>query len=603
MRRAGLLIVFGLLGLFLAGGRLQAERPAAPLLLPSQTLLMVRVTDAQVLRSRFAQTALGRMAADEQLRPLLLHLYGSAAEAFEQVEKEIGLSLTELLALPQGEVCLAMIKSDGGRPAPLLLVELGDQLPAAEKLLERGRELLAQQGVDRETEKAGDTTLNIYSNVGPRGRTLVQFLRDGVLVITPDRESARELLARWDGDGDDEVLANKDHYKTLMSRCQGAKEERPQATFYVDPIGLASAGGGLGAGAAFIPVLGLDGLLGVGGGLSMPEEDFDTVFHLHVLLDNPRAGVLELAALGAGPMEPEPWTPADARSYLTLHWKVDETYEALERLYDSILGDDALAGEIDRRLSQPLSVDVKKEVIDALEGRLIHVSWLEPPYRLNSAANLVAVQLNDAKAFRPVLEKLMENVPQDRVENRTFSGVDYYHIELPQPGRRRRAEREREENAGDAPERVRLEMRRPVGCVCILGDYLLWCDSEKLLEVAITSKSDPQRSLAQELDFKVILAKIKRQPGGAVPGMIWFNRPEKSMRLWYELAQAANTRTVLQQGSENNGFFRALDSALQDHPLPPFAVLEQYLAPTGSLLVNEETGIHYSGFSLKRKAP
>ena len=36
-------------------------------------------------------------------------------------------------------------------------------------------------------------------------------------------------------------------------------------------------------------------------------------------------------------------------------------------------------------------------------------------------------------------------------------------------------------------------------------------------------------------------------------------------------------------------------------PLPPFPVLAQYLAPGGGMLTSDETGIHYTGFVLKRK--
>jgi len=35
--------------------------------------------------------------------------------------------------------------------------------------------------------------------------------------------------------------------------------------------------------------------------------------------------------------------------------------------------------------------------------------------------------------------------------------------------------------------------------------------------------------------------------------------------------------------------------------LPPFAVTRQYLAPGGAMVV-DETGIHYTAFSLRRKA-
>jgi len=581
-----------------------AERPTAPRLLPKDTLLMIRIGDSRELSDQFKQTAMGKIVSDEQVQPFLSHLYGSATDAFGEVEEQVGASLTDILSLPQGEVCIALVAPEEGEPAIVALIEVGNQLGTAEKLLARGQEAAVNGGADRSTETYRETKLNIYENTGPRNRTVVQFVKDGVVGIVGNLTVAKELLDRWEGE-EGETLVDEDRYAAIMSRCQGSKEERPQLTFYVDPISIAaiaaSRNAAAGPGAALIPVLGLDGLQGIGGSVIMPKEDFDMVIHLHVLLDNPRAGVVEMLALGTGDVEPEPWTPADARSYATLHWKVDETYSALKRLYDSFFGDGELDGLVDERLSQPLDVDVKKEVIDALEGRLVHVGWIEKPYRFNSQSNLLAAKLNDADSFRKTLEKLLSNVPSGRIENRVFAGVEYYHIDLPQPGQRRRQQAENNENRdNDQPERVRFDRRHPEGCVCILGDYVLWCDSEKLLKEAITSKSNPDRSLAQELDFKLIHSKIKRQIGGGTPAWISFDRPEQGMRLWYEMAQAANTREVLAQRSENNRGLDALKRALDENPLPPFAVIEKYLAPGGSVLINDESGVHWTAFSLKR---
>jgi hypothetical protein len=44
-----------------------------------------------------------------------------------------------------------------------------------------------------------------------------------------------------------------------------------------------------------------------------------------------------------------------------------------------------------------------------------------------------------------------------------------------------------------------------------------------------------------------------------------------------------------------------LNQALSQNPLPPFAVLAEYMAPAGGMIVNDETGIHYMTFTLKRQ--
>jgi len=44
-----------------------------------------------------------------------------------------------------------------------------------------------------------------------------------------------------------------------------------------------------------------------------------------------------------------------------------------------------------------------------------------------------------------------------------------------------------------------------------------------------------------------------------------------------------------------------LDDMMQANKLPPFEVVAQYLAPAGSMMVNEETGLYYVRFGLRRK--
>ena len=42
--------------------------------------------------------------------------------------------------------------------------------------------------------------------------------------------------------------------------------------------------------------------------------------------------------------------------------------------------------------------------------------------------------------------------------------------------------------------------------------------------------------------------------------------------------------------------------ALAENPLPPFEVLRQYLSPGGGMVVDDETGIHYMAFDLRRES-
>jgi hypothetical protein len=83
--------------------------------------------------------------------------------------------------------------------------------------------------------------------------------------------------------------------------------------------------------------------------------------------------------------------------------------------------------------------------------------------------------------------------------------------------------------------------------------------------------------------------------------MVAFQRPEESMRSFYDLATSPTARRRLEELAQTNQALRALHEALRDNPLPPFAAIAKYLAPGGGMLVNDASGFHYTTFSLKRQ--
>lgn len=576
---------------FVSAGANAAERPDAAHLLPDNTVLYVRLADTRETVAKFQETAIGRITQDPGMKPLVSKLYGSAIEAFKRAEEQIGASLDDLLSIPQGEMCFALIAPEQDRPAVAFLVDVGERLPIVEKLLERIGQGVEAEGSNKREETLGDTRLTVYDRADDESRQLVFAVRDDVVLVTTNLEVAKGMLAAWSGKTDDHrALADNPDFAAVMRRCAGTEDQPPQVEVFVDPITLFSrlSRGNTGAqtALALFPALGLNGIQGAGGSITFATEEFDALTHLHLLLDSPRKGVVELLALKSGDTTPEAWAPADAASYLTLNWDLAQTYSKFASLYDSIRGEGALASSFERDVADRFQIDFRKDVVEAAAGRVTLVNAMVRPARVNSRANLLGVKLKDAKAFEKTLETLIAKAgPQ--MTRETFAGVTYFRASVRTPPQ------------AEAPRRPLL--RQPDPAVAIMDDYLLLSDSTDLLKQAIVAKGDSSQSLADQLEFRLVASKIRRQPGGERPGLIAFDRPEEALRLWYDIATADTTRQRLSQGAENNQFFRTVNDALRDHPLPPFAVLARYLAPSGSLLTDDESGMHYVSFTLRRK--
>ena len=566
----------------------RAERPVAPKLLPEGTLAYVRITDTQDMVAKFRETATGRMFQDENIAPLVRQLYGSVEEQWKQIEERVGLPLNDLLKIPQGEVCFAVVPMGEGAPAILFIVDVKDQILSVNKLLEKGEALLTENGGTKTSEVISDVKVNVYTGAG--GNSAIQFEKDGTMVLATNKDLVKPLLTAWGGDTAEKCLADNVKFNSIMSRCSGSKDERPQVTWYVDPVEIARRvlrNGPASLALAFFQPLGVDGVKGLGGSMIFGAGEFDSVSHFHLLLDNPRSGVVELLAMGSGDTQPETWIPSDVTSYMTLHWRVEDMFKNGNKLWDSLQGEGNFKAFIKERLSDNIGIDVEAEIVPALDGRFTYTQWIEKPIVPNSQVNILGVKLKDPKTFQTnVIEKIVAKYP-DAVEKKAYGGVTYWGIKVPEPA----------EGAPQPP----AGFRRPTPAVAIIGDYLVVTDSTKALQHCITVTSDPTLGLAGDLEYKLIAGKIKRQVGGDAPGMVQFSRPEEALRFVYELVRAENTQKGLESAAENNDFLRNVNKALKDNPLPAFSVLAKYFAPGGGMMVNDETGYHYMSFTLKRK--
>jgi hypothetical protein len=243
-------------------------------------------------------------------------------------------------------------------------------------------------------------------------------------------------------------------------------------------------------------------------------------------------------------------------------------------------------------VSNRLGVDFKKDLLDALDGRITTATWVERPARVNSQCQLAAVRLKDAAAFQPTFEKMLKQAAGSMKKD-AFAGVTIHRF-VTGPF-----------NDGPNPEDLSAEeppFRVPEACLAILGDYLIFTDSQKLMEQAIAANSDSSLSLANDLEFKVVASKIRRQAGTDTPFLIRFSRPEETMRQFYDLAANEQTKKSLAAQAGRSRIAGAFSNALRDNPLPPFEVIADYLAPSGGFMTNDSSGLHYLGFVLKREA-
>ena len=144
---------------------LNAARPTAARLLPENTVVMVSVPDVKDLGEKFMNTNLGRMSQDPQMKPVIEQLYGSMGELVDKVKDKIGLSLAEIVALPQGEITVGDGRSAGAMPGRACsFSRRATKSPMRESSLSEASNLCEMNGSTKREETIGEVKCTIYRN-------------------------------------------------------------------------------------------------------------------------------------------------------------------------------------------------------------------------------------------------------------------------------------------------------------------------------------------------------------------------------------------------------------------------------------------------------
>ena len=584
----------------------------APKLFPDTTLAYFRIADVKQLKQDLDRSTLGKLSSDEQLKPILSEFYGTLVKSTQQIADAVGLDLDQLLSIPSGELAVAVFP--GGKPAEVeqveesegrqrvrvtvkapviaMILDAGDDITNVQVLLQRMDQAI-QENSEHLQKNVDRLVLHSYKNNDRSEQQFAYFIDGGTMVACSNVAYIEDLAEVWLGRaGQRKTLADNSKFVSLMSRCVGTDGERPQISFYADPLAMIREFTPKTAGTAFflalLPPLGIDGIEAVGGSAIISPPDFDSISHLHLSLASPRRAVLALLRPKAGTTVPEPWVPSNAASYLTVNWDIQATVSAVERLVNQFRGD----GAFDRLFeagNRQLEIDIRKDILDNLEGRLTMVQGFVRPITINSGSNVYAIRIKNSKAFENnVLPKVLDKIGGGRVqfESESFGKIKARVLTVPQRG-----------NNQNRP----IDIRTPEICVAMIDDFLVISDSRYMMRQLADTLNDPSNQLSESLEFQLINDRIKSQVQDKQPAGISFARPEESLQLFYELARDSKNREAIKRFAQNNPVLMALNETLEKHELPPFSVISKYLTPSGGYFVEEEQGLRYTTFSLKRE--
>ena len=598
------------------GSEPEKEMPGAPHLLPEDALAYIRLDNADDLREDLANSSIGKMLANEKLKPFASDMYRTMTELFGMISEEVGVSLEELLSIPKGQVALALIPRsinqvvmeaeengpDGEtdeekrkrlerirrseyRFAGVLMVDAGDNADKMMAIIERLEERMTSGTYVRRTSTV-DSQEIVRLMPQRVGRAEVEyFQRDGIVVFGLGHRTAQDVWDRWRDESDEPTMADASDFGSVMSRCVGAEDTRPQLTFYADPYRIAERAvrlsGSITVGLMWpmLENLGLSRIRGLGGSAFRGGEVFEDITHFHLLIDPPRDGLLSVLRPATGETAPPNWVPADVTGYSTFHWDFENTYKNLGKVLENFQGADAMKRLVEEPIQKRSGINIPEDVIPHLTGRIVRIAWIEPPMKLNSQTQVNAFELSDSVAIKSVIAKYRERKPNSlKVE--TLGGSVIYFNKF-------------------NPKRFPEQFRRPEPCFFVLGKWLIQCDSRAFVQRITRANSDAMPRLVDVPEYDLVASELGGKLDGEKPFMVQFLRGGDFIRMFYEMSKSKESRGFLRSAGENNIVAKKMYELLERNELPPYDEFEKYFAPSGSFAYDEPTGIHLGSFTLR----
>lgn len=575
--------VLGGLGLAWIAAPASADIPKENALSPN-TLAVVRVADASDLRKAIRASQFGQMIADPAMETLKADVKARLQEFDEDMKKRVGMTLFELLEIPQGPAWLAVVRRDGEDPIGLLLAaDAGENGDKMQEVMSRATDQLKEQQGTITTETFKDLTLHVIQPPDEKQPPLVWTNSGSTYVIGVGLDGVKELLAN--ADGREDSLASTEAYQAVKAKVDATAE----VTWYID-LGqiikvatqtAAEQGGDANQAEAMIGLLGVNQLQAVGGSVKFGDGPLDTQSTTYVHAPGEKQGVLKLVQLPTAAMKPEPWVPDTVASYQTLSWDLDAAFIGLTDLVNMFLP--GALENVERGLQGPggETIRFQQDLFGPIGDRLTIISDFKKPITEQSQRSLVGIALEDTKGFQTTLNKILA-ISGANPKKRDFQGTTIYDFEMP-----------------DLPAQAgqQVQFNGPIS-VAIARDTFFATTDTSLLEQVLRPGS---AALADSADFQAVAKQFPEKVS-----TFSFSRPDEGARLTYDLIKSGQYQQAISAANVAGGGqvrMPDLTKYIDGNKLPEFSVFAKYLADSGGYSVQTEDGIIMKQFTLKKGNP
>lgn len=559
--------------------------------LPGTTIAFLKAPSAAELRAAFRKSQVGQLFDDPALKPLREDIAGKMEEGSKVLKDKIGVTIPELLELPQGAAWIAIEARDDPKvPVALLMsADAGKNAKVMEEVMAKVTKQAEEAGSKVSEEKFRDVTLHVIRSTKEDEKDnppMVWTSSGAIYHVATDVDAIKDVLSH--GEGREGSLGDGESYAQVLKKVG----QDAQAFWFLDIaqiLRLASRAAAAQQNAKpqdiekFLQMFGLDALKAAGGSLAFNVGEYDQLTKLFFLSPGPARGLLKAFAMPKADLKPEAWVPATVASYESISWDLDNAYATLTELANNF-GAGPLIENVEKGLvppngGEPLSL--KKDLFGPLGNRFTVVGDFKKPIAEDSQRLLLAVSLQDSKKFRATLDKIFA-IARVKPKTREFQGTTIFDIDLPA--------NPNAANAGGRP-----QFQGPIS-VAIAKDNLFAASEPALLEQILRAGGP---GLVDQPGYQAV-AKLLPEKAS----LISYERSEEQARVLYDMFKTGKFQKALQGANMVGGqnADKAVDF-IDPEKLPEFSVFAKYLSQGGAFGQMEDDGLTVTRFTLRKVNP
>jgi hypothetical protein len=603
--RLALAAWLGLAGMSLVAAQGRAATPPENVL-PESTIAVLKIDNAIALREAFSRSQWGQLWSDPAMKAWRDDFTERLNDEGKSLKKQIGVTYQELLDLPQGPSAIAVIRRDDPELpfGVTITADAGKNASKMSEVLGRATKQSEQTGSKVATESFKGATITVIQPPPDKDKDKPEAKKDGAKADRPeppvvwtqqgttffvgsDVDIIKDLVAHAEG-RDDSLARNESFIQSQKKLGTGA-----QVVWFIDlakvlklvASGMSSAKGNPNQAQqneAMIQMTGLGGLKAASGSFTLNTGHFDSVTKTVVLAATPAQGILKMFSLPKVSMKPEPWVPATVASYQSWSWDLDNAYVALNDLINGF--QPGTLQVIEQSMVGPnggQSFSFQKDLFGPLGDRVTLISDFKKPIREDNQRMVLALALEDAKAFQNTLNKLIA-IGGGAPRKREFQGTTIYDFDIP--------EVPNQPNPAGA-----RQFKGPIS-VAVAKETVFVSSEPTLLEQILRgggpslSDSSVYQSVAKEFPDKV--------------SSVTFVRPEEQARVSYDMVKSGQFEKALEGAAVAGGpDFGDVGKLIDKDKLPDFSIFAKYLSQGGGYGIQEEDGLTFTSFSLRKVNP